>query len=398
MNICHIVPYFLYGGGYAPAIFPLCKSLRELGCMVEIVATEGNNKVESMDNAVIFPIQAPYAWNYSKKLCQWLKGNLKRFDIVHLHGLWDYPQYIAAKLSREMSIPYIVTPHGIFVESARYGGIKKKLYRSIFANKILNSAEAIHVTSNLEKDGCHAAGLKEKLTKISWGIEPNDFLNLPGLYDADKKWPILKGKRVILFLSRLSPEKGIDLLLPAFKKLVHRFDDLFLVIAGPENIHTDYMNKLHRLVKVFNLEKRLLFTGFVDWNDKLLLFKRASIFVLPSYGENFSFAIAEALACGVPVVTTVMTPWKWIQDEGAGYCVMPNQNAIENALYRLLSLTNLELEAIGRRGQDLIFQNYNWQQVARRFSMVYHLLKEKKEIPIEPDMIPLDSCGKAIFT
>jgi glycosyltransferase involved in cell wall biosynthesis len=376
MRILQVMPTFLLDGGYLPAIIPLSRNLEALGHSVEIVSGEDTTK-SSFNGVKTFPLSMPLSWNRAPLLDDWLKSNVGRFDILHLHGLWDYPQFKAARYARGENIPYLVTPHGIFIEPNRYNSMKKKIYLYLIGHQILNSAQAIHVTSNLELEGCKSAGIRKLLVKIPWGIDSSEFSTEQDPSYAESLWPIFTGRRILLFMSRLSPEKGIVQLLSAISSVKDQHKGILLVIAGEEDKKYRHKSVLENMIEKNNIKQFVFFAGLVKGAAKLALLKRADIFVMPSYGENFSFAVAEALACGVPVVTTDRTPWHEIQDVSAGRYVEPEAGALRDAINKLLSLPIDELREMGLRGKKLIDQRYDWLSISKQFAKLYGDICEK---------------------
>jgi glycosyltransferase involved in cell wall biosynthesis len=123
----------------------------------------------------------------------------------------------------------------------------------------------------------------------------------------------------------------------------------------------------------------------VTGRDKLALLRRADVFVLPSYSENFGIVVAEALACGTPVITTTGTPWKQLQDVDAGRWVPPREDELAQALRELLNMSRSERAAMGQRGQDLIQKNYAWDRIVKKYLTVYDCILTGKSIPFHPE-------------
>lgn len=370
MKILHVLADFQLGGGYLPAILPLADSLRKLNHSVSVLAVSSCE--EGKKDMLTFSSSGLPSWLYSAQLDHWLKAHVKEFDIVHIHGLWTYPQFSAAHHSIKNNIPYIVSPHGIFMDKERYSGLKKYLHLKFIGWKVINSAAAIHVTSKLEYDGCINAGISEHLVTIPWGVQTSNL----HFHDKNKEkltqlWPSLAGRRILLYISRLSPEKGLDQLLISLIELKVRHKDVILVIAGEDDKKNRYRDTLNVMIKKYDLGENVLFTGLVQGDVKSALLENAAIFIMPSYGENFSFSIAEALASGTPVVTTTKTPWKIIEEVSAGRCVPPNSSSIFNALDELFSLPPSALSKMGQRGKKLINNDYDWEFIASKFQDLY---------------------------
>jgi len=118
---------------------------------------------------------------------------------------------------------------------------------------------------------------------------------------------------------------------------------------------------------------------------KLALLRRADIFVLPSYSENFGIVVVEALACGTPVITTKGTPWEQLQEVDAGRWVLPREAELARALRELLNMSQSERVAMGQRGQNLIQENYAWDRIVKKFLTVYDCILSEKSIPLHPE-------------
>jgi glycosyltransferase involved in cell wall biosynthesis len=248
---------------------------------------------------------------------------------------------------------------------------------------ILLNADCIHVTSPKEIRECNKFGIKKPCTIISNGINPDHFCRVPEPEVAEKIWPVLTGKTVILFLSRLSPQKGIELLLPAWNIIRKRFPNAFLVIAGSD--YMGYSREVHNLVKKSDYPNSILLTGDVKKEKKLALYSRANLFILPSYTENFGNVVAEALMCETPVITTQSTPWQELEKMNCGRWVPVSQYAIVQALTEMLKLSEKERKIMGGRGRKLILENYTWDIAARKMMTVYKAIAFSYPIPLCPN-------------
>jgi glycosyltransferase involved in cell wall biosynthesis len=128
----------------------------------------------------------------------------------------------------------------------------------------------------------------------------------------------------------------------------------------------------------------IVFTGNVEGERKLSLLSRAEIFILPSYSENFGNVVAEAMACGIPIITTRETPWHELDKVGCGYCVPAEENFVRDALDGMLSLNDHERKKMGERGKKFISEKYTWDIAARKMITVYHAVLNGGDIPLYP--------------
>ncbi len=160
---------------------------------------------------------------------------------------------------------------------------------------------------------------------------------------------------------------------------------MLLVIAGPDD--RGYEKDVHMMIQDGQLSQSVFMVGNITGQKKLMLYSRSDIFVLPSYSENFGNVVAEALICGVPVVTTKGTPWKDIESYDCGRWVAIDEGLIKEALVSLLNMTSTELEAMGKRGRDMICQYYTWDiSAGKMFAVCQHIL-EGREIPLYPEPV-----------
>lgn len=372
MKILQVLADYQLGGGYLPAIVPLSKELRTIGHDVDIVgvSVDLSKNHESINT---FVANKYSFWFYSITLRDWLHDNINKYDVIHIHGLWTYPQYIATRLARKNKIPYVISPHGIFVDPRRYKSLKKKIYSNLISNDIINYSSAIHVSSEFELFSTLEAGINKPLKMIPWGLE---FQNIPLSqekisYDIRNIFAISQECKIILYISRISPEKGLDQLMVSLCLLKEKFPNFILIIAGEDDKKYNYKSKLIKLIKDLNLDNFIFFPGLVQGDVKKSLLQQADFFIMPSYGENFSFAVAEALASGLPVITTTRTPWSILNETFSGRCVNPDPNSLYLALYELLSMNSIDHWKMKCNAEKLIFDKHDWTKLVKEFELFY---------------------------
>ena len=328
----------------------------------------------------------PKGWFNAKDLTSNIKHYVNKVDIVHLHMLWDRPVLIGANVSQRMRKPYLISPHGSLEPwTFKHKFIKKVLYLKLFGHSIMQHAKCLHAVTEMEAGNSRKAGFKGDITIVPIGIEPRQFQNLPAPAEAENQWPILKNRRVVLFLSRLSPEKGLDILIGAWSQMMRqqKYTDMILVIAGPDD--RGHELKVKELVKTCNITKSVLFTGMVQGRAKRELYRRADIFVLPSYSENFGIVVLEALACQTPIITTTGTPWKELSEKNAGRWVPPTQESIYEALCELLDMSESQREKMGQRGRALVLKKYTWDIAVGKLLTVYKCIIGGEQVPLYPE-------------
>lgn len=306
MKILHVIPGIeQISGGPSIAAVEICKVLSKTGIHVDLITTrdplDRYNFIsfDSIQERVkFFPRWERESYAFSWPIKQWISSNIKKYDLVHIHGVFSYPCHVAAICARKAGIPYIIRPHG----SLNSWHLKKKyflklLYIQVLRLSIVRNAYALHATSEKEAEYLIRLFPKSCVKIIPLGVDLPDFGNSTPRH-ADEPLQLL-------FLSRFHPKKGIPVLIAGIKELVRRRVPITLRLAGradPDN--EDYEYKLRQLVKANGLTEFVIFCGFLSGEKKLNEFIRAHIFVLPSKDENFGIAVAEALSYGLPVVVS----------------------------------------------------------------------------------------------
>jgi len=266
-------------------------------------------------------------------------------------------------LGERNEVPVIVHTHGMLDPWAlSRSSWKKWITGRLWEYENLRRAACLRVTSEEELKSVRNFGLKNPVALIPNGIDVSDFENLPVREEAEGLLPNLKDKRVLLFLSRVHPKKGLDLLLKAWRTLGRERRDWLLVIAGPDQL--GYAQELKRLAEETDLKDSVAFTGAVFGKEKLAAYALADLFVLPSHSENFGIAIAEALASGLPVVATRGTPWRGLNEHGCGWWIESSVETLADTLREALSHSQPELAAMGAKGRSWMIKDFAWERLA----------------------------------
>jgi glycosyltransferase involved in cell wall biosynthesis len=243
-------------------------------------------------------------YKVSLPLRSWLREHVRDYDLIHVHALFSFAPLAACWEARRAGVPYIVRPLGLLNQwgmKNRRRHIKALSFRFV-EGPLLNDASAIHYTSVREQQEASTLNLKARPFVIPLGIDTSPFHTLPEKGTFEKKFPQTKGQNLILFLSRLDPKKGLEILLPAMKLLAKSHPNTLLVMAGSGT--EDYTTFLHSLVEKLDMQSHVLWTGFLGHEDKCAALGAADIFVLPSQSENFGIALLEAMAAGKPCLAT----------------------------------------------------------------------------------------------
>ncbi len=386
-----------------------------------------------------------------------------RADIVHNHGLWMWPNAYAREAAVAAGKPLVISPRGMLEAwSLKRSRLRKAVAWWLFERRNLRSAAMFHATAESEaesirgtkglrdegtkglredgrtdrgRNGCDNAQDDSKPTDFTLkttagvpivvapnGVDLPDLGRRPGREVLEKEFPQLKDRRWVVFMSRLHPKKGIDVLLrawhaqqrtkgpkdqgpkghgiqygqatewgmrrrtgarrkevtsggwrvaseEAFGPLVPSTLGPVLVLAGPDLI--GYRKEVEKMVKALGLEDSVVLTGEVRGEMKNALLANADVFVLPSFSENFGIVVAEAMAWGRPVIASTGMPWKEVADVGAGWWVKPEEGPLTKALDEALGGSAAELNVMGARGRALVADRYGWSIPAAKLIDAY---------------------------
>jgi glycosyltransferase involved in cell wall biosynthesis len=345
VRVLHVIPSLSpKDGGPSFALPLLARGLERVGIAVDVATTVGreetwllrgaeggpvtHNKPVTRDgvNYFYFSRRSEF-YKVSLSLSKWLSEHIREYDLVHIHAVFSFSSYTAARLARRNRVPYILRPLGVL---NRWGmqNRRKLLKRFSFRmieQRIIRNAAAIHYTSQQERVEAEETGVRNEPVVIPLGVDLSLFRESPGPERFYEKFATARDRDIILFLSRLDPKKGLDLLLRAFaeddgrrttadgrrssvpglaspvggRRSSSRSSSL-LVIAGDGD--DQFVRGLRRLAEKLGVADDILWTGFLDGDDKLSAMAAASLLVLPSYSENFGIALVEAMAAGLPCV------------------------------------------------------------------------------------------------
>ncbi len=277
--------------------------------------------------------------------------------LIHDHGQWLAANRASAKAARHFHVPRIVTPRGMLSPWAmRYKRWKKMLAWYAYARRDVHSADVLHATSQLEAQELRTLGLSQPIAIVPNGVDDIDLslpLELP---------PGIPDRRLVVFMSRIHPKKGVPELIRVWNRM--KLPDWALVLAGPDE--TGMLPSLLR-----SSSENIFYTGSLAGNRKNSLLRQASLFVLPSYSENFGVVVAEALMAETPVITTNATPWQILNSEGAGWCGDVGEHALERMLTEAVSLSPKSLQDMGQRGRLFVREKYSWESIGVDMARVY---------------------------
>ena len=357
MKVLHYIPSLAISTGGVAAYISVLSA--ELGKLVElhiVTSDEGRTEVET-PNAVVHRIRTGLLCYFSaKKILSELRP-----ELVHINGCWQPQLAFFQRAAQSLRIPVVLSPHGMLEPwiVKRHYWTRKWPAIQLYQRGLVKRADYLHATADTEKDNLLRLGWNSHIAVI-----PNA-VNIEELPLKDN-W---RTKRRIAFMSRLHVKKGIELLLEALSHLKHDLDGYEVIIAGEGE--PDYVETLKKAAISFGLSEVVKFVGGVYGAEKVSLLQSADFFVLPTYSENFGIVVAEALACGTPVITTHGTPWRELEENECGWYIPIGANALEETLKKAISVKEKNLERMGRNGRYLVESSFSSQGVALRFLQLY---------------------------
>lgn len=376
MRILHVVPTYLPAvryGGPIRSVHGLCAALASLGHEVHVFTTNIDGADDSdvplgqpidIDGVKVRYFSSRFLRRlyWSPKMKEALIREVPGFDLVHVHSVYLWPTWSAARIAERAGVPYVVSPRGMLVRELieRKSALLKRVWIRAIERRTIASAKAVHVTSRKELDDVRELGLDlPSVLVVPNGVDgPKDeFLNDSIEGDDNHEF--------VLFLGRINWKKGLDRLIRAWRFV----PGVKLVIAG--NDEESYRQELERIAHDAGVAERIRFVGMVEGEEKWSLFRRAAIFVLPSYSENFGIAVLEAMLMACPVIVTPEIGLaETVAESNAGIVTDGDPASLGAAVVELLGDRERRLE-MGSSGRRLAAGSYGWPDLAQRMLAGY---------------------------
>lgn len=369
MKLLHVVPHLdEEATGPTQSVMRLCESLAAAGNHVELHTMAGGRQPLGVDLHVHPEWRLPPRFGFSPHLRAQLAHAALSADIVHNHSLWSYPN-MAAGMACQPGKTLVTSPRGTLAPAARQRSRWKKQLFAPLQRPAIERATCLHATSTMELQDIRAADLRQPVIVLPNGID------VPPLDSSDR---ISSERRRLLFLGRIHPIKGIEMLLESWQALQAQHPEWDLTIAGKGD--AAYVATLQRLAADLHL-KRVEFSGAIYGEAKHALFRSAEIFVLPTHTENFGMAVAEALVREIPVLTTRGAPWQGLATTGSGWWIERNLDDLTDSLDTAMHKTRAELSDMGTRGREWMNRDFAWPAIAAAMADSYRWLTKGGEKP-----------------
>ena len=359
----------LSSGGPSRSVPMLVKGLAELGVDITLMTIRSDNmNVHALEGTIAnLKVLEP---SFSRKeIAQYLEN--EKFHLIQIQSMWDLPYHKVMVEARKLGIPYIVTPRGMLEPwSLSQKKWKKKLAWWLYQRNDVQKSVCVFTTAKMEAEHVTNLGITTCKAVIPNGIETDSY---PCKTSVDVV------KKQVLFLSRVHVKKGIEILFDAWKRIHSEFAGWQLLVVG--NGEAEYIQSLENRVENLGLKENIKILPPVFGNDKIQLYQESALFCLPSYSENFGMAIAEAMSCGTPVITTTNCPWNILNDTKTGWCIDLSVDNLERALREALSMNPTELYDMGQKASKLIYENFDYRNVTRKTLCLYEWLLGGGEKP-----------------
>lgn len=307
-----------------------------------------------------------------------LSHSITSNDIIHVHGLWMQPTVYAAHTAKKTGCKYCLEIHGTLSQWAlNHSRFKKFISLYLLGQKAaLTNADLLIATCEDEYNDIRNFGHHNPVAIIPNGV------SIPTICNIKKTTPF----KQMVFLSRIHKKKGVDILLKSWKALQDKHLDWELIIAGP--LDNDFAQTMIEYNNALGCQ-RVRFTGQLKGPQITDFLSQAACFVLPTHSENFGIAVAEALACGTPAITTTGAPWEGINHHNCGKWINLSEQNLISALDDMMNLPIDTLSEMGQRGRNWISAEFSWDIIADQMDTAYRwLLNPQKEVL--PSFIKID--------
>lgn len=382
MRVLHVSAYFAPAycyGGPPRSILGLCLALIKSGLQVHVITSTADGDGELPDDVVNagqfngVPVTYlnranPENYFYCPKMKSWLNSEISKFDIVHIHGCWNYMSWKAGSICRKTNTPYIISPRGMLEsEALKISSLKKRIAYSLIERRQLKGSAYIHATSEKELSSINALNLGVPSVVIPNGIELAQ-CNWKAGGRLRQRFDIPDNDFVVLFVGRIHPIKGLEILCRAIRHLIRETPSIRLVLVGDGD--AIYTCKLETDFRDLINSRNLFFTGHLEGEEKTDAYLSSNAFALMSYSENFGLAAAEAMSYRLPVILSKGCPWPQIVEWKAGYWV---DSSVENVVEAIKLLeTNREMAiSMGQNAKDNITPYLDWNAIAQKMEELY---------------------------
>jgi glycosyltransferase involved in cell wall biosynthesis len=371
-------------GGPAAACLGLAKLMSRRGHQVRIVTADRGFVAGDCPRVNGLEIEAlPGSWpaffGTSWSMARRLREVIANFDVIHIHALYLFHDWTAARHSWSFARPYILMPHGALDPFIyRRHRWRKYLIEAAFQDEVSRRAAGLHYTTAEEWQLARPHTNNSRGCILSIGIDLDEFEHLPARSVLRERYPIIGERKVVLFLGRLNYKKGVDVVIEAFSRVAQRRNDIFLVLAGPDD---GIREEAEALIAQRGVAERSLFTGMVSGDEKRIVLAGSDVFLLASQSENFGISVVEAAACGIPaVVSERVNLWREFHHAEAALTAPPAISDFSERLEFLLENPEVA-EKLGRRAAEFARSRFSWDALGSQYEEMYSRVQRDRVLP-----------------
>lgn len=357
-------------GGPIEGVYQNASALAKKGHHTQVVTLTGEQETHSDLNMDIIPFASKGSYGFSLAFLIWTLRNAHRYDLVIVHGLWQFQGLSALLTSIIKGIPYVIHPHGMldpwFKKTYPLKHLKKLPYWLLVERWVLHRAKRVLFTAELERELAQQTFPFYRCREAIVSYGTNAYEESKDLSDLFfKSYPSLQGKHLILFMSRIHPKKGCDLLLKAFSQVNAIDPELHLVMAGPDQMN--WKSDLLDLAKKLGISERITWTGMLKGKEKFGAFDAARVMILPSHQENFGIVVAEALSRSKPVlITDKINIFHEVESHKAGLVETDTLEGCRQLLERWLNTSKTERAEMNQNALQCFKQCFDLQLQAEK--------------------------------
>lgn len=374
MKILHVMSSFNpLTGGPSEGVRQFAGAAEERSHTVEIVCLDTPDApfIKESQYAIHALGPATLRYGFCSRLYPWLREHAGEYDAVIVNGIWQYHGLTTWRALRDSTVPYVVFTHGMldpwFKRMYPLKHLKKLAYWTLAERRILGESHAVIFTCEeerlLARQSFPNYNVREVVVGYGTSTPPGDSEAQRDLFL--KAFPNLKGKRVALFIGRIHPKKACDILLQAYASVLKNEKDWMLVMAGPDQV--GWQGQLTSLASELGISDQIVWTGMITGDMKWGALRASEFMILPSHQENFGIVVAEALACGVPVlISKKVNIWREVRSSNAGLTENDDLDGTRTMLEQWIQMPKSERAAMKRNAVACFHANFEIRSAADR--------------------------------
>jgi glycosyltransferase involved in cell wall biosynthesis len=390
MRVLHVVPGVgkaVYGLG--PPVLNLAGVQRQLGLSSSIWTVESAAELEWASQTSGFPLdymrgfrrRGSMALSLSPAFWTAMKSEAARnSDVVHQHGIWPLHGAYVNAWSKRTGRPYVLAPQGALSSySFATSVLKKRIAWAVYQRKNVLRASCIHAVGKLEEQEAREAGYRGPIAHIPNGISQRWLASSGDGMRFRRKHGIPAEKRICLYLSRITPKKGLRFLIESMAELLPQLHDWMFVVVGLDEFN--HLQEIRTLAARLGVDALLKYSEPIFDQEKRDAYAAAELFILPSLSEGAPSVVLEALGARVPVITTQGSPWSDLEKHSCGWWTTIDTAGVCRGLEQATRLSKDELRQMGQRGWELVSSKYSWTELGKRSLQLYQWLREGGRVP-----------------